>query len=249
MTKLPFDKDILYKKYNKSFLQQAVVVFHYTKENVENIDYDKWKKYTQEMFSTQIEKSFIDDKVVIGKKDGSIDYLFSKDLVAVRIQGKDYVSFGDTVIPQIYRMRKFIRDVVELGAVDGFDIRKWDLWQVRPEKSEHSIKNEVMHFFLSEQFFKYNEEQDVPESKIPGEEFIKGFKWVVNDEKKLSVNSSIFSSEETKESINLMLYSDCEIRNSIPLDQVEERLENANLDLFKIFDWSVSENAKSLMRK
>ena len=106
-----------------------------------------------------------------------------------------------------------------------------------------------MHFFLSEQFFKYNEEQDVPESKIPGEEFIKGFKWVVNDEKKLSVNSSIFSSEETKESINLMLYSDCEIRNSIPLDQVEERLENANLDLFKIFDWSVSENAKSLMRK
>lgn len=249
MTKLPFNKDILYKKYKKSFLQQAVVVFHYSQKDVENINFEKWKKYTQEMFSTQIEKSFMDDKVAIGKKDGSIEYLFVKDLVAVRIQGKDYVSFGDTVIPQIYRMRKFLKDVVKLGAVDGFDIRKWDLWQVRPEKKELSIKNEILHFFLSEQFLRYNENLDAPEPKIPGEEFIKGFKWVVDDGKNLSVNSSIFSSKEAKESINLMLYSDCEIRKNIPLDQVEEQLENANLDLFKIFDWSVSENTKSLMRE
>ena len=247
MTKLPFDKDILYKKYNKSFLQQAVVVFHYTKENVENIDYDKWKKYTQEMFSTQIEKSFIDDKVVIGKKDGSIDYLFSKDLVAVRIQGNDYVSFGDTVIPQVYRMRKFIKEVVGLDAVDGFDIRKWDLWQVRPEKNDASIKDEIVHFFLSDQFLNYNENQE-DAALIPKESFIKGYKWIVDDEKKLRVNSSIVSSKEPKEPINLMLYSDCEIRTNILLDKVEEKLENANLDLFKIFDWSISENAKSLMR-
>ena len=247
MTKLPFDKDILYKKYKKSFLQQAVVVFHYTKKDVENIDFDKWKKYTQEMFSTQIEKSFMDDNVAIGKKDGSVEYLFLKDLVAVRIQGNDYVSFGDTVIPQVYRMRKFIKEVVGLDAVDGFDIRKWDLWQVRPEKNAPSIKNEIVRFFLSEQFLNYNENQEEG-AQVSKETFIKGYKWIVDDEKKIRVNSSILSSKEPKESINLMLYSDCEIRSKILLDKVEEKLENANLDLFKIFDWSISENAKSLMR-
>lgn len=244
MTTSPFDKEVLYKKYKKSFLQQAVVILHYKKDNLECIDKEKWNEYIQNNFFMKTENFFVDGVVGLSKKDKSVDYLFSKDQVAIKIQGKDYVSFSDTIIPHVYKMRKFIKDVVGLNYVDEVEIRKWDAWQVKSDEKDGALKKEIQKYFLSKDFFDYNSNIDTPKDLVPEEDCIKAFKWV--KEKELRVNASILNS---KDLLCLILYSDCIAKFRVPIDGIEEELEKSNYDLFKLFDWSISDNARKLMEE
>jgi uncharacterized protein (TIGR04255 family) len=245
MTTSPFDKDVLYKKYKKSFLQQAVVILHYKKDDLECIDKEKWNEYIQNNFFMKTENFFVDGVVGLSKKDESVDYLFSKDLVAIKIQGKDYISFSDTIIPHVYKMRKFIKDVVGLNSVDEVEIRKWDAWQVKSNEKDDALKTEIQKYFLSKDFFDYNDNIDTPKDLATDEDCIKAFKWSVAN-KELRVNASILNS---KDLLCLILYSDCIIKSSILTEKIEEELEKSNYDLFKLFDWSISDNARKLMEE
>ncbi len=241
----PFDKEVLYKKYKKSFLQQAVVILRYKKDDWGCVNKEKWNEYIQNNFFMKAEKFFVDGVVGLSKKDNSIDYLFSKDQVAIRIQGKDYVSFSDTIIPHVYKMRKFIKDVVGLNSVDEVEIRKWDAWQVKPDEKNQALDKEIQRYFLSQDFFNYNTNIDDPKDLAPNEDCVKAFKWIVG-KRELRVNASMLN---PKDLLCLILYSDCITKSGVSVEKIEGELEESNYDLFRIFDWSISDNARKLMEE
>lgn len=248
--KLPFEKDITYKKHKKSYLQQAVVFLHIPEKQHTDQDTlklnDAWKAFTQSNFS--LDGGIFKNENVISKADDSVDYVFSKSFVAVRIPGKNYVSFGDTLVPHVYKMKKFLKDVLNIGNISQYEIRKWDAWQIPNSNENNNFENLVKTFFLSEDFLNYNEHVVNSIDLVENEKLIKALCWN-EDGKKYQVNSTMLQNGVRDEQVTLILYSDGVVSEEIPLDKLEDSLDSLNMTLHKIFDWSISKNSKDLMDK
>lgn len=248
--KLPFEKDITYKKHKKSYLQQAVVFLHIPEKQHTDQDTlklnDAWKAFTQSNFS--LDGGIFKNENVISKADDSVDYVFSKSFVAVRIPGKNYVSFGDTLVPHVYKMKKFLKDVLNIGNISQYEIRKWDAWQIQNSNENNNFENLVKTFFLSEDFLNYNEHVVNSIDLVENEKLIKALCWNENG-KKYQVNSTMLQNGVRDEQVTLILYSDGVVSEEIPLDKLEDSLDSLNMTLHKIFDWSISKNSKDLMDK
>lgn len=248
--KLPFEKDITYKKHKKSYLQQAVVFLHIPEKQHTDQDTlklnDAWKAFTQSNFS--LDGGIFKNENVISKADDSVDYVFSKSFVAVRIPGKNYISFGDTLVPHVYKMKKFLKDVLNIGNISQYEIRKWDAWQIQNSNENNNFENLVKTFFLSEDFLNYNEHVVNSIDLVENEKLIKALCWN-EDGKKYQVNSTMLQNGVRDEQVTLILYSDGVVNEEIPLDKLEDSLDSLNMTLHKIFDWSISKNSKDLMDK
>lgn len=250
MINLPFEKDIAYKKHKKSYLQQAVVFLRFSEkqhamQNELKLN-EAWNAFTQSNFS--LDGGNFEKENVISKADDSVDYVFSKNFVAVRVPGKNYVSFGDTLVPHVYKMKKYLKDVLNVETLSQYEIRKWDAWQIQNSNDNKNFETLIKTFFLSDEFLNYNEYVVDSIDLVENEKLLKALRWNDNG-KKYEINSTMVENGAKNDLINLILYSNGVVCENISLDKLEDSLDSLNLALYKMFDWSISKNSKDLMDK
>lgn len=250
MIDLPFEKDIPYKKHKKSYLQQAVVFLRFSEGSRASQDTlvmnKAWNAFTQSNFS--LDGGVFKSENVISKVDNSVDYVFAQNFAAVRIPGENYVSFGDTLVPHVYKMKKFLKDVLNIGCLSQYEIRKWDAWQIQNSNKNDNFENLVKTFFLSDEFLNYNEYVVNAIDLVENEKLVKALRWS-DSGKKYEINSTMLGNGTKDDIVNLILYSNGVVCENIPLDKLEDSLDSLNLALYKMFDWSISKNSKDLMDK
>ena len=247
MKELPFGIAV-YKQYKTTFLASVIVGLEYPKVQDTESHRDQWGIYTRTMFNIPQLDGIFQKQLMINSNDGRLSYVFNDSRTMVRIAGNGYQNFADTVIPQSYKLRQFVSDVVGSDKATSLVIRKVDVFQIEADIDKIGGEEGVRRHFFSPAFISLERpkaELDEEEKKMQG--MIK-YQWIEEDNT-LTVRSVFLGVNNSKNKYRLILdieeiYSPSQV---FELNQMESKLKEMNSDLYNAFMWCVSDNVKKIM--
>lgn len=247
MKELPFGTAV-YKQYKTTFLSSVIVGLKYPKVQNAESHKDQWDVYTRTMFNIPPLDGLFQKRLMINSNDGRLSYVFNDFQAMVRIAGNGYQNFADTVIPQSYKLKQFVSDVVDSDKATSLGIRKVDVFQIEADINKIGGENGVRRYFFSPEYISFDE----PKAELNDDEkkmsnMIK-YQWV-EDENTLMVRSVFLRDKNAENKYRLILDIDEQYTpfQGFELNQMEKILKEMNMDLYNAFMWCVNENVKKIM--
>lgn len=238
-----------YKKYKHSFLHQAMVSLSFDAVEADEVKENAWRDYVRTTFGTNSEKSFLTLPVMLTNNDGTLSFLFSKDQVAVRIGGNGYKNFADTIVPQVYKMRRFIEKVIGVNAkITKARIFKVNIWQLESNTSIEQVSADVRKQLFSKA---YNAcEASAVDVQANATQMIddKTNIWK-NDDEIFTIHTGWVKVKDTPNLYRMLLHSEYEVnmREPLALNDIDTNLGEMNYTLFNAFEWTVGDMVKGIM--
>jgi hypothetical protein len=243
------NSNLVRKEYKYSFLQQVTVRFNFDKIERETVDSDftlNLNKFFVDVFQSEIPQDVdLWTKPIVSKRnDGIYSFYFGLDEVAAVIGAKDYHSFVDNVIPQLFRLKKFLKDVYRRNEITSITIAKVNTWPFKLTK-ETSLVNpkDVLKLVLKEEL--YNQEKG--EWKTDEQKLIplKTLTWT--DNKRLASAKGRFYPQDEKGEFACELDTEASVCDKIKLDDIEYVATSLNDDLYQLYHWCVTNQVIDIM--
>ena len=249
MKELPFGAAV-YKQYKTTFLASVIVGLKYSKVQDAESHKEQWDVYTRTMFNIPPLGGIFQKQLMINSNDERLSYVFNDFQTMVRIAGNGYQNFADTVIPQSYKLKQFVSDVVGSNKATSLGIRKVDVFQIEADINKIGGEDSVRRYFFSPEFINL----DKPKAELNEEErkmsnMIK-YQWT-EDDNTLTVRSVFLKDKNAENKYRLILDIDGQYTpiQGFELDQMEKILKEVNMDLYNAFMWCVNDNVKIIMER
>lgn len=240
-----------HKKFSNTFLTKVLVELGFDPlNNFEGLDVSM-DKYSLDIFGIPGPKNFPSNAVRLSTTDGMYAFQFSKEHTSVEISGKVYESFYDTIIPQVFKLKSFVKDVINKDVITTISIRKLNIWQFENSKeAKDSDVDSLRNYVFSKDFNQLptnvtltEEEQNIA--------YFKKYRWQ-EDNGTLELCTTfqeLIGSSSEKHMYGLILDSKRieRVDSGIPCKDIESILKNINMDLYNAYMWSVSESIKRIM--
>lgn len=247
MFDFPFDS-AKYKKYKRSFIQQVMVALFFDKVEPNEQHKQAWFDYCLSNFNSSPSGNVMSNPIQISKKDGTLSFAFSNGMVGTRINAIAYSNFSDTIIPQVYKLRQFVDNVVGKDTkIRKIKIFKVNGWQVETKDFFKLLKEGLQAQFFSEEYLSYREhfvETNVENQLIVPKEHV----WEENGNL-FKISSGWLNVKDSPGVYRLLLNTEYLKlkKDGIALSDVESILTEMNSSLFDAFEWVVSDKVKEMM--
>lgn len=230
-----------YKLYKNTFLQRVLVKFDFNpidskNEKAINI---KWIQYVGNNFNKLHPTScFCDRTVKISRNDGLCSFIYNRSSITAIIGAKNYRSFIDDVIPIIYKMKVFLKTVVEVDRVNSITVRKINIWQFNANKKQNVVANEVSKSIFSKDFLKTKstEIKDENEKKIQN---FRRYEWKEGDRE--CIARTVFYPKNENGNVIQILDTEAITLKTILFNDIEEETQCLNNILYEFYFWSVND--------
>jgi len=234
----PFPQQELHKIFKNTFLQNTFAELHFPQ-----ITESEWNNGA--LIQSFLNKYFHINTVVtwdnilkgisLTNKDTDVTIHFSKDFVGVRVGRKNYQSFATSVMPYLYLLKGYVKEVLSRDNVASIDVRKINLWPYYEEESKSKLDNhEIVHTIISELLI--NAAKDVKEVEGVQLQTVNleeretslciGYAVTKNDSGPIVILDTTAKSEQTQPT---------------SLSDVEAKLDELNTFLYDAYHWSVTE--------
>lgn len=250
MKPFPFEQ-VKYQQYRNTFLQNVLIAFDFgpSNESPANIDV-AFKEYAQSFFGLTItgDNSITSSPCSVSKKDMTQSFLFSNKLVSIQIAGKEYKSFSDTAIPQVFKLRHFFSKVLKINSFTKVGIRKVNVWNFKNKNNENVDLNEVKQLIFSQQLRADLSSSDLndEERKIPNFEKCQ----YQNKNTIINIRTALLPPGPQDEYHHLILDILGELTsNDINVENVVDFLMDLNSEIFDSYHWSISPYVIDVMNK
>lgn len=249
MNNLPFESTAL-QHYENTFLQRVAVVFSYPELKKENVSDDfsvEFRKFLSVNFGLQIgdeqENAFWNDSIRLTRNDESMVWMLGSSQIMVMLGTKDYQTFVDSVLPAVYKMRKFVEKVLGQNAVTELRIRKINIWQFETDNNNKLTFDKIRSSVLSTDLLNLKTNTYLEESEKPLQNFKKILYKDGNDE--LYLRHFVNTINKAT-----LLYLDTERVHieSVHLDKIEDALMEMNKELYDAYHWCVSPQIIEIMK-
>lgn len=239
-----FEKNLPHKKYPTTFLKNVAVSFSFPavdplKAQQENL-YEAFCSYIKGSFGIDcIDGKFWEEEKTLINNDKSVIFGFDKENANVMMWCPKYVSFIDSVIPQVFKLRLFAKEVLKIESVNSITIMKTNCWNGKFTHPEEKSFDVVAKYILSKP---YLEQIDENQSEI------KEKNWH-DKERRLGLFSKLECklNDESEFTLDLralaMQYGECRLSD---LDDVLLGLNNL---LYDFYHWCVSDNVIKMMEE
>lgn len=238
------------KEYKNTFLQNIFLSIHFDKIDRNNISSDfaeKWKNYIKTTFNDlDVSSSFWETPISISRDDGCLTIILSNGFIGAIVGAKDYRSFIDNILPQLYKLKTFLKDVLNLDSINSISVRKVNIWQF---KSKDNIKIEpldVRKKIFSNDLIckKSNGILDENENKIPN---MHKYEWFENDIKVIARTVFLrYSNKNT--AFNQVLDTEAiYAKNNIAIEDLEEKSILLNNILYELYHWCINTQILKIM--
>lgn len=240
-----------YKKFANTFLAKVLIVFKFGPATQMDFFDERMDKYSMESFGIAGPKGTISDTVRLASTDGRIVFQFSNDFASVEIAGIAYESFFNSIIPQAFKLKSYVKDVIGVERINTVSIRKLNIWQFENKKTVNAVDvKSVQDYVFSDDFnqLENNVELNEDEKKL---DYFKKHRW--EDNRNLLELRTAFMemASSTKDKLIYGLVLDSERVESpikgILCEEIETVLKNMNMDLYNAYMWSISEPIKNIM--
>ena len=240
-------KPTMRKIYPRTFLNTVFVIFDYDTAMEPANKIPRIQNFIKDNFNLEInlkEEGF-SSGFSIDSKDGGHSYYFTRGSIGVKYMGNDYVSFTETMMPLIYRLVTFIKNVLSISATITIRIRKVNILNAREYDGTLVSDDQLIQDFLSQELTEVAEPvNDYTELEL---ENVKEFKGTT-DKDLFAIHFGIHNGTlpDGGQFVGLVL-DESVSRNHVSLNTVDEALISVNEKVFNMFHWSVSSNVIALM--
>ena len=234
----PFPHQEQHKIFKNTFLQNTFAELHFPL-----ITESEWNNGAQMQnflnkyfhFNTIVTWDNIQNGISLTNKDTDVTIHFSKDFVGVRVGRKNYQSFATSVMPYLYLLKGYVKEVLSSDNVASIDVRKVNLWPYYEEESKNQLgDNKIIHTIISEPLINAaNDVKEVEGGQIKTVDYQEretslciGYGITKNDNGPIVILDTIAKSEQTQPT---------------SLSDVETKLDELNYFLYDAYHWSVTE--------
>lgn len=240
-----------YQKFSNTFLTKVLVVFGFEPTAFPEGFDDRMNKFSMEAFGIPGPTDILTKGVRLTSSDGCLFFNFTNNYVSVEILGKSYDSFSNSIIPQAFKLRSFVEDVIKKDTLRYVSIRKLNTWQFEKPKNANAFEEDAIRkFVFSSGFNQLEVNADLSKEEQQIEHF-KKHRW--EDGNSLLELRTAFlemsSSNTSKHIYGLVLDSERKEYNpnGIQCVVVDSILKEVNKDLYNAYMWSVSDAIKNIM--
>lgn len=254
----PFEKRE-HKIYRNAFLQSVFLVMEYTQKPVDFFDDDYYKNLKKFITNNFVGAKYDEGEArknntlkIVNSHEGIV-LILNNGRVLLIIDRNKYRSFVDSVVPWIYRVSIFLRDVVKVDSLNAIVEKKVNFWQVA-HKSNEPQKQGAQKFsyvnlekaVLSNNIINDNEHRQ--QNSIPDKNG-QALKWLNTWEdngRKVVMGVSLIHKDTTPHNGCLVLDTEYSCKN-VRLDELQTRLMEANDTLFDAYHWAVNDTVIRIM--
>lgn len=212
--------------------------------------YSRLDAYTSKNFSLEVDHQLFDKAFQIRNDKNGAVLMFFNGILLLAIDKDRYVSFNDSAISQIHKMKGFVSDVLCEERVKRANIRKLNIWQVQDVKNDASkILGDMVNHIFSKDLLASNAEQNVDADE---KGIIKKYVWEEEElNEKVTVRIAFVKVSGKDDAYNLVLDTDLEImpERGLPLNGLTELLKERNCVLFNAYHWCVREEVIKQMEE
>lgn len=235
------------KVYPRTFLNTVFVVWDYDTACIPEDVVPLIRRFIKDNFNLEIgltEEEFSHGFSIDNQQAGH-SYFFSRGRVGVKYNGENYVSFTETMMPLIYRLSSFVKNVLSSSLISNIRIRKVNILNARKEEGNLVSEDLLVRDFLSSELISRTH----PVANYLGLDNVKGFYGTTNgDEFSICFGFQKGSTPDGEPFVGLVL-DESVSRRSISLNTVDDALLEINSVVFNVFHWSVSPTFIALMNK
>lgn len=234
-------KHIERKIYAQTFLQQVDVRLEYNSLQRECVQEEDVISFFNNHFQIEANIStLLEDRVFLKDNEQQLAFLFSLDAAMLSVGHLNYISFYDSVLPNVYHIKDFVFNLWKQQEVTAA-IRKVNVFTLEnnidmPEETFNSLLYETV---FSTEFLQVDPE--IITSEIDGNSIT-----VQNR----SVDDVLFRTYIIKrENGAYSLLLETIQSKKVGAHTLEETLEGMNVTLYDAFHWSVGTNIIAIMNK
>ena len=237
------------KVYNRTFLQQVDVRLIYptiTRAGVSDTFINGADTFFQNHFGINVDLNQLMDKsVFLEVENKQIAFIFSSAASMLSVGYKDYRTFYDSVLPNVYPVKEFVFNLLGVGYTDVY-VRKLNVFtfDVNEDIDIERNKRLIYQNVFSEEFLNHAVERDNVVIRDCNTEIeVRRFK---NEKKELLCRTYILPHEEKGA---YALFLDNIIRFSTDSNALEINLQEVNNVLYDAFHWAVNDEVIDIMDK
>ena len=156
----PFPPQEQHKIFKNTFLQNTFAELHFppiTGSEWSNSNGVQIQSFLNKYFhiNTVVTWDNIQNGFTLTNKDTDVTIYFSKDFVGVRVGRKNYQSFVTSVMPYLYLLKGYVKEVLLRDNVASIDVRKINLWPYYEEESKKQLgDHKIVRTIISENLIK-----------------------------------------------------------------------------------------------
>ncbi|MEI3055034.1 MAG: TIGR04255 family protein [Phocaeicola plebeius] len=242
-------KSIPYKQYRNTFLQNIFVTLHFEPSSSDEDLFRRFDDYTQMFFQTDGSKDILHDGAVLTKKDGSLSFVFTKDMVQFTFDGSKYINYVDSILPQLSKIQRYVKKVILRDNIKEITIRKINSWYFQEAKNKPINYNDIQNIIFNKQLQEALSTEQLTEEEKSIPEFKKAI-WKESDST-IEIRTAFISIPGKKDFYRLILDSEYSYKpiNTLRLEEVEPQCKAMNKKMFDVFHWCVTPKVIELMDK
>lgn len=247
MNKDIFFPHIDHRVYKNTFLQNTMVVVSYDEvsEKMLTGDFeDKKTSFFNRFFGIdQSSRNFIREGISISTADKSQNLIFTNRQCITNVNRSVYKTFVESVLPHVFKISTFLRDVVQLREASSIAVRKINVFPVIVDQSmdlsKMTERQNVLRNVLSVDFMQLHHEKEQIQVKGAVSPF--GVRNIKNPDGYIySLKTGILPSPDSATTKFVVLDSTAESPMIINPQDIEARTVVLNDRLFDLFHWVVN---------
>lgn len=246
------NKDVIFphidhRVYQNTFLQNTMVVVSYEEVSKKMLtgDFDDKKTsfFNRYFGIDQSGRDFVKEGISISTVDKSQNLFFSNRYCITNVNRSVYKTFVESVLPHVFKISTFLRDVVQLREASSISVRKINVFPVivnqSMDLSNMSERQKVLRNVLSVDFMQLHHEENQIQVKGAVSPF--GVRKIKNADGCIySLKTGILPSPDSATTKFVVLDSTAEFPMIINPQDIEARTVILNDRLFDLFHWVVN---------
>lgn len=235
------------KVYPRTFLNTVFVIFDYETAGEPADLILLVQRFVKENFNLEIvltdeeyNKGFSIDNIGAGHS-----YYFARGSVGVKYMGDNYVSFAESMMPLVYRLVAFMKNVISVPSISNVRIRKVNTFNAREHEDAPASKDKMIHDILSPELVAVAR----PSADYLGLQNVKEISGSTDgDAFEIHFGFHLGTAPDGSKFVGLVL-DESVASKQVALNQVDEALRNVNDKVFNMFHWSINSNVLVIMSK
>ena len=229
--------------YKNTTLNNVIVSFDYRHRENSFFDkefYSRLDAYTSKNFSLTVDHQLYNKAFQIRNDKNGVALMFFNGALLSVIDKDRYVSFNDSAISQIQKMKEFVKNVLCEERVGRANIRKLNIWQVQDVDSDaEKVRDNIMSHVFSDSLLTSDAELPIG---ADDKGIYRKYAWEEREyNEKVTLRLAFVKVNGRDDAYNLVLDTDLEImpEEGLTLDGLTDLLKERNNILFNAYHWCV----------
>ena len=245
-----------HREYRNTFLVNTFVVLNFEKRSIENCGESIRRNLTdflRDTYLTEGNHNYPSEGLQLSRSDNRVAFEYTPTLAVARVSQGAYTTFAASMIPEVYKLRRFVFGVLGIEKVQRVDVRKISIFpmQIEGEEPTSESLNEHLSMILSEDVLSL---MPMDEIEGPSGSIGKFTRYRMADDEtgyRYMILVGMVKDSEREHIYNVILDATCyyTLAAGITEAKLEELLRRMNQSVYELYHWSVRDHVLEFMNR